>query len=766
MGYGEKGRPFKKLKGSSKFEDSRKGIVDDDDVYGGEDAYNDDDEGKTKDFSKLELKQDHSNRPLWACGNGRIFLETFSPLYKQAYDFLIAIAEPVCRPESMHEYNLTPHSLYAAVSVGLETETIIAVLNKLSKTKLPKEMIKFIHDSTANYGKVKLVLKKNRYFVESPFPEVLKTLLRDETISRARLISESANGDGFTISKAAGEIEGTHDELLNEAEVAAAAEEKEAHAFEVDPSQVENVKQRCLPNALNYPMLEEYDFRNDTVNPDLDMELKPQAQPRPYQEKSLSKMFGNGRARSGIIVLPCGAGKSLVGVSAACRIKKSCLCLATNAVSVDQWAFQFKLWSTIREEQICRFTSDSKERFRGNAGVVVTTYNMVAFGGKRSEESEKIIEEIRNREWGLLLMDEVHVVPAHMFRKVISLTKSHCKLGLTATLVREDERITDLNFLIGPKLYEANWLDLVKGGFIANVQCAEVWCPMTKEFFAEYLKKENSKKRQALYVMNPNKFRACEFLINYHERARGDKIIVFADNLFALTEYAMKLRKPMIYGATSHVERTKILQAFKTSKDVNTIFLSKVGDNSIDIPEANVIIQISSHAGSRRQEAQRLGRILRAKGKLQDRMAGGKEEYNAFFYSLVSTDTQEMYYSTKRQQFLIDQGYSFKVITSLPPSDEGSRLSYYHLEDQLALLGKVLNAGDDAVGLEQLEEDTDEIALHSARRQASMSAMSGAKGMVYMEYSTGKLKGQGQIKSKPKDPSKRHFLFKRRYGAT
>jgi DNA excision repair protein ERCC-3 len=766
MGHGEKGgRPFKKLKAAAKFEDSRKGFADDDDAYGGDDAY-DDDDGKTKDFSKLELKPDHINRPLWACDNGRIFLETFSPLYKQAYDFLIAIAEPVCRPESMHEYNLTPHSLYAAVSVGLETETIIAVLNKLSKTKLPKEMIKFIHESTANYGKVKLVLKKNRYFVESPFPEVLKTLLRDDGISRARITSEGARGDGFTVSKALGEIEGTHDELLNEAEVAAAAEEKEAHAFEIDPAQVENVKQRCLPNALNYPMLEEYDFRNDTVNPDLDMELKPQAQPRPYQEKSLSKMFGNGRARSGIIVLPCGAGKSLVGVSAACRIKKSCLCLATNAVSVDQWAFQFKLWSTIRDEHICRFTSDSKERFRGNAGVVVTTYNMVAFGGKRSEESEKIIEEIRNREWGLLLMDEVHVVPAHMFRKVISITKSHCKLGLTATLVREDERITDLNFLIGPKLYEANWLDLVKGGFIANVQCAEVWCPMTKEFFAEYLKKENSKKRQALYVMNPNKFRACEFLINYHERARGDKIIVFADNLFALTEYAMKLRKPMIYGATSHVERTKILQAFKTSKDVNTVFLSKVGDNSIDIPEANVIIQISSHAGSRRQEAQRLGRILRAKGKLQDRMAGGKEEYNAFFYSLVSTDTQEMYYSTKRQQFLIDQGYSFKVITSLPPSDEGSRLHYHHLDDQLALLGKVLNAGDDAVGLEQLEEDSDEIALKSARRsQGSMSAMSGAKGMVYMEYSTGRNRGQ-QIRSKPKDPAKRHVLFKKRYGPT
>uniref|UniRef100_A0A453FBH7 Helicase ATP-binding domain-containing protein n=2 Tax=Aegilops tauschii subsp. strangulata TaxID=200361 RepID=A0A453FBH7_AEGTS len=361
-----------------------------------------DNEVKKRDFTKLELKLDHVNRPLWACADGRIFLETFSPLYKQAYDFLIAIAEPVCRPESMHEYNLTPHSLYAAVSVGLETTTIISVLSKLSKTKLPHEIIDFIHGSTANYGKVKLVLKKNQYFVESPFPEVLKTLLNDDVISKARKAPE----DCLAVSRTAGEIASGHD-LLDEMQLAAATEEKETHSFEIDSAQVENVKQRCLPNALNFPMLEEYDFRNDTVNPDLDMELKPQARPRPYQEKSLSKMFGNGRARSGIIVLPCGAGKSLVGVSAACRIKKSCLCLATNAVSVDQWAFQFKLWSTIRDEHISRFTSDNKEKFRGMAGVVVTTYNMVAFGGKRSEDSEKIIEEIRNREWGLLLMDEV-----------------------------------------------------------------------------------------------------------------------------------------------------------------------------------------------------------------------------------------------------------------------------------------------------------------------------------------------------------------------
>lgn len=724
MGVGEKGRPRKKIRHSISQ------VEEEDDDKGGK---------IMKDFTKLELKPDHENRPLWVCCDGRVFLETSSFIYQQASDFLITIAEPVSRPNSIHEFNLTPHSLYAAVSVGLQTHTIIDLLNKLSKTNLPNEMLDFIQSSTSNYGKVKLVLKKNRYFIESPYPQVLKKLLNDDVISRARIASD----------------------FLNEI--------KEVQSsFEIDPAQVESVKKRCLPNALNYPMLEEYDFRNDTVNPDLDIELKVNAIPRPYQVKSLSKMFGNGRARSGIIVLPCGAGKSLVGVSAATRINKSCLCLATNTVSVDQWAHQFRLWSTIRDDQICCFTTDSKEQLCRDAGVVVTTYNMVAFGGKRSQESEKLIEQIRNREWGLLLLDEVHVVPAHMFRRVISITKSHCKLGLTATLVREDERITDLNFLIGPKLYEANWSDLAKGGFIANVQCAEVWCPMTKEFFAEYLKQENQTMKQALYVMNPNKFRACEFLIRFHEQQRVDKIIVFSDNLFALTEYAMKLRKPMIYGCTSHVERMKILKAFRTSSEVNTIFLSKVGDNSIDIPEANVIIQISSHAGSRRQEAQRLGRILRAKGG--PRGGSGMEEYDAFFYSLVSTDTQEMYYSTKRQQFLIDQGYSFKVITSLPPPDSGPGLSYYHVDEQLGLLWKVLNAGDDIVGMEEIETEEDIDAKTFGRENCtvgSMSSYSGAKGMIYMEYGGGQKKpgpgGLVQTKGKPKDMSKRHFLFKKRY---
>ena len=446
------------------------------------------------DFSSLDLKEDHENRPLWVCPDGRIFLETFSHVYKQAYDFLIAVAEPVSRPECVHEYVLTPHSLYAAVSIGLDTSTIISVLDRLSKTKMPSDIRWFIRQSTENYGKVKLVLQNNKFLVESPDPHILRRLLADDVIRDARVVSTSNKEDqktnaileDFMKSKALRDkavdqlaavenIDLTRGDTENQVENKEAQKDidqrrameveheigddddgqiedpdKEMHSFEVKASKVENVKSRCLPGALNYPMLEEYDFKGDSNNPNMTIDLKPHVKHRAYQEKSLSKMFGNSRARSGIIVLPCGAGKSLVGVSAAARIRKSCLCLCTNSVSVDQWKYQFQLWTTLRDDQVCRFTSDKHEWFKGQgAGVCITTYTMVAYSGRRSQESERIMDEIMSREWGLIILDEVHVVPAQMFRKVLGIVKAHCKLGLTATLVREDQLITDLNFLIG-----------------------------------------------------------------------------------------------------------------------------------------------------------------------------------------------------------------------------------------------------------------------------------------------------------------------------
>jgi DNA excision repair protein ERCC-3 len=454
-------------------------------------------------------------------------------------------------------------------------------------------------------------------------------------------------------------------------------------SFPIIRDRVEDAQRRCI--HLDYPLLAEYDFRNDTTIPDLEIDLRPMAILRPYQEKSLNKMFGNGRARSGIIVLPCGAGKTLTGITAISTIRKRCIILCTSGVAVEQWASQLKLWSTADDSMIAKFTSDHKSKPNSQTSIVISTYSMMGHSQKRSHEAQSIMDWMHAREWGLMVLDEVHTIPAKQFRRVLSQISAHCKLGLTATLVREDDKIQDLNFLIGPKLYEANWLELMRDGYIARVQCAEVWCPMTPEFYREYLR-EQSRKKILLYVMNPNKFLACEYLIKYHEK-RGDKIIVFADNVLALKAYARAFKKPFIYGPTPGYERLRIIENFKRNPEINTIFISKVGDNSIDMPDANVLIQISSHGGSRRQEAQRLGRILRAKKNSAAALANsGADYYNAYFYSLVSKDTKEMAYSIKRQRFLVNQGYSFKVVTELDGMAEDNTLMCSKKEMQREML--------------------------------------------------------------------------------
>ncbi|KAJ3787845.1 DNA helicase [Lentinula aff. detonsa] len=746
-----------------------------------------------QDFSFMHLKPDHASRPLWISpDDGLIILEAFSPIAEQAQDFLTAISEPVSRPAFIHEYKLTSYSLYAAVSVGLQTEDIIEVLNRLSKVPVPEPIISHIRKCTETYGKVKLVLKHNKYFVESSHPDILQKLLRDGAIQDARVMSvqtdNSIKGNTFTTSKVPVKgnlvIPGTSKEgdknndgankgKSNDADLFTSVvgvegdeideDDENVHSFEINDAKIDDVKKRC--NELNSPMLEEYDFRNDTVNANLDIDLKPATVIRPYQETSLSKMFGNGRARSGIIVLPCGAGKTLVGITAACTIKKSCLVLCTSSVSVYQWRAQFLQWSNITDRQIAVFTADQKEKFAGESGIVVSTYSMVANTHNRSHESKKMMEFLTSREWGFLLLDEVHVVPAAMFRRVVTTIKAHSKLGLTATLVREDDKIADLNYMIGPKLYEANWMDLAAKGHIANVQCAEVWCSMTPEFYHEYLR-EQSRKRALLYCMNPNKFQACQYLINYHEE-RGDKIIVFSDNVFALEAYAKKLGKPYIHGGTGQTERMRVLQHFQHDPAVSTIFLSKVGDTSIDLPEATCLIQISSHFGSRRQEAQRLGRILRAKRR-------NDEGFNAFFYSLVSKDTQEMFYSTKRQQFLIDQGYAFKVITSLDGQKDFPGLVYRTREEQIELLQSVLIANEadaepgsdvrasegDLAGTITSKDFGQPSRFPAAQRMtSSLTSLSGAQHMSYIEQNKSMNK---TLAKSAASSTNRHKLFQKR----
>ncbi|GAB0497984.1 hypothetical protein MMPV_009323 [Pyropia vietnamensis] len=750
---------------------------------------------EAQDFSSLELKPDHEARPVWVAGDGRIFLETFSPLYKQAYDFLVAIAEPQSRPEVVHEYCLSKPALQSAVSVGLDGDSIVSVLSRLCKTALPPIVAAYIRKHTRTFGKAKIILFRGKHYIQTFEESVARRFLNDPIIGPARVLPTpggdgaeksgsdaggskpptgatgegigvgalgdahaggptwNVEGDGVTLaggddavsdaammrSMTAALDEGTTDagDLGDGANVdGTAGAAQKTYSFEVRSDAVEAIKQHCQKD-LNYPLMEEYDFRADERNASIDMDLKPIARIRPYQEKSLSKMFGNGRARSGIIVLPCGAGKSLVGVTAACTVKKPTLCLCTSSVSVEQWRYQFALWSTLPKEKIGRFTAVGGVAGSGGGGkkdapsfvgdVTVTTYHMLGNPNKRSAASMPVLEAMKNKEWGLMLLDEVHVVPANIFRKVLMSVNAHCKLGLTATLLREDNKIGDLVYLIGPKLYEANWLDLQRSGYLATVQCAEVWCPMTAEFFREYLSGTPGA-RKLLYAMNPNKIRACEFLVRFHE-ARKDKVIIFSDTLFALDEYARLLQRPFIRGDTPQAERLRILHLFQHTPMVNTILLSKVGDTSIDIPEANVLIQVSSHYGSRRQEAQRLGRILRPKPR-----AG--QNFNAFFYSLVSTDTSEMYYAAKRQKFLTDQGYAFKVITHLEGLDASKDLRYSTREEQLELLASVLAADASAASATDALDEAVDVGERASvtRNKASMAALSGGAGREYAEF--------------------------------
>lgn len=732
-----------------------------------------------RDFSHHILKPDHKDRPLWIDPDrGRITVETFNPLGRQALDFLTTIAEPQSRPSHFHEFTLNTHSLYAAVSVGLSADDVINNLEKFSKVKLPDSLKQWIKVSTGQFGKVKLVLKHNTYYLESSDPHALQVMLKDPVIGPCRMegtegvvrekaptmgglvIPGTKNAEGVQqpqqrqqdqqFSRQARldgdsdddeDIRGPTDEELFQAIREDDDEDEEegdqVHTFQVPREKVEMVKQRCL--EINYPITEEYDFRNDQINPDLNIDLRPNARIRYYQEYALSKQFGNGRARSGIIVLPCGAGKTLVGITAACTMKKSILIICNSAMSVVQWRTEFLKWSNISAQDIALFTAEHKERFNGNAGIVITNYTMMGKTEGRAFDTQKVMDFLKNREWGLMILDEVHVAPANIFRKVTSNIASHAKLGLTATLLREDDKIKDLNFLIGPKLYEANWMELADQGHIARVQCAEVWCPMPSEFYTEYLK-STSRRRMLLYTMNPKKFQACQFLMDYHE-SRGDKIIVFSDNVYALEAYAKRLHRAFIYGETSQQERLRILENFQHNDAVNTIFLSKIGDTSLDLPEATCLIQISSHYGSRRQEAQRLGRILRAKRR-------NDEGFNAFFYSLVSKDTAEMYYSSKRQAFLVDQGYAFKVITHLQGQESLPNLAFRTPQERKELLMEVMLQAEASGVTESVRGDQYE--RQNARNQVgrplmnggptvkrmagSLADLAGGQDMAYVEY--------------------------------
>ena len=397
---------------------------------------------------------------------------------------MVAIGEPIVRTKNFHEYELNKFSLYSASSMGFTSNNIKNILDNISKNKLQRELIKFIEKNTETFGKARLILRNKRYYISCENQEVLDKIQKIQEVkySNSNVLSRNYNM----------EIE----ENINENDFDTNIFK---YSIEIDAKDFGMVRNACERN--NYPLLEEFSFKEDKGT-ELNITPKFKSPVRAYQEKALNIMCSKGIARSGIIVLPCGAGKTLVGILAICTIKRNTLIICNNHVAVQQWYREINDWVNItvkdklneKEDKnrfICRFTSNQKDplwNFKKEAGILITSFTMLSFTGKRSAEVEKALEQLREVDWGLMVIDEVQLLPAKTFSEIIKEKyKSHCKLGLTATLVREDEGIKDLHLLIGPKLYEANWLDLQKDGFLARVKCIEIWSEMHPDFYKDYL---------------------------------------------------------------------------------------------------------------------------------------------------------------------------------------------------------------------------------------------------------------------------------------
>ena len=411
------------------------------------------------------------------------------------------------------------------------------------------------------------------------------------------------------------------------------------------------VKEVCM-QKLNIRLRCEYTFQSDTVTRSIpNFHLRSPKSLRKYQNEAIAAAFVEDRACSGLVVLPCGAGKTLTGISIASKISKRLLILCVNTFSVYQWRDQIVRWTRVSPKSISVITSSVREE---PAEIVITTYTMLTMDDeRRNDRSRELISAMLLEPFGLVLLDEVHMAAAKNFRRVVEVVHGHCFIGLTATLLREDEKIADLDYLIGPLLYECSMYALKKAGSIADVRCTEVLCPFPQGYLLQHLLATSDLHRRKLYNMNPTKIWCCQALIQYHEtRCPPDKTLVFVDSIAMLEFCARLFKRPMIHGETGDFERDCILSWFKNSDEVNTMFISRIGDSALDIPETNVIIQLSSLFGSQRTEVQRIGRIQRLK-------ASNKR---AYFYSLVTPDTREVSFSTRRKQFLLSEGYGYNIL--------------------------------------------------------------------------------------------------------
>ncbi len=562
-------------------------------------------EGGPPRYAIAPMASEDRPRPLVVQSDSSLLLDVHAPGFEEARASIAAFAELEKSPEHFHTYRISPLSLWNAASAGLTAEEVIRRLSSWSRFAVPENVLFTIRDTVSRFGKLVLLPTDDG---DRLFLSVTEQAIYAELASQKRLASLLfPSSGGFYLSL-------------------------------VDRGTV-----KLELTRLGYPVKDEAPLaRGEPV----ELTLRSRTADgfafavRDYQREAASAFTGDGQAGSGFgtIVLPCGAGKTVVGMAIMDLLKTSTLILSTNIAAVHQWIDELLDKTTLTREEIGEYTGDKKEL----KPVTIGTYQILTWRPAKEGDFPHF-RIFRERNWGLIIYDEVHLLPAPVFR-VTAEIQAVRRVGLTATLVREDGREEDVFSLVGPKRYDVPWKEMEAKGWIAEAKCYEIRVDLPDALRVPYA---TADKRQKFRIAseNPAKIEITRQLIENHPE---DSIIVIGQYLAQLAEIARATGAPIITGQTPNSKREEIYNDFRAGR-VRVIIVSKVANFAIDLPDASLAIQVSGTFGSRQEEAQRLGRILRPK------------ERNSFFYSIVSRYTTEEEFSGNRQKFLTEQGYKYHI---------------------------------------------------------------------------------------------------------
>lgn len=546
--------------------------------------------------------------PLIVQGDSALLLEVNNSLYKDARDAISVFAHLEKSPEYIHTYAITPLSLWNAAALGWSPDKVIKNLEQFSKYSLPHNVIQDIHELMGRFGKLVLKNIDDKLVLHSKDAELLSQLSIHPKLSSilAHLI------DDLTI--------------------------------EVYPHYRGIVKQMLI--ALGYPV---HDLAGYVDGEPFEILLRETCSDgskftiREYQRMAAESFTGRDSLSggSGVIVLPCGAGKTIVGLAAMSLLKRKTLILVTSITATHQWKREILNRTHVKEEDIGEYSGESKEI----KPITLATYQILTYRKKKTDPFVHF--DIFNREnWGLIIYDEVHLLPAPVFKFTAEI-QARRRLGLTATLIREDGHEKDVFTLIGPKKYDVPWKVLERQGWIATARCIEIRVELPHNEKMRYLSL-SPKQQIRLAYENPYKIPVAREILQRHKQ---DKILILGQYISQIEVFGKEFGAPVITGATPNQKRDELYDKFRLG-EISILILSKVGNYAIDLPDANVAIQISGTFGSRQEEAQRLGRILRPK----------KNEKQATFYSIVTRESRELDFAMKRQLFLTEQGYPYEIL--------------------------------------------------------------------------------------------------------